>query len=198
MPNLQECKTTRLEFATTIKPFDCKRDDLNQFLFQDAKNYLKELLGVTYLFEYGDDTAAFFTVSNDKIIYDEEVFASKSAWRRLLRVLPHKKRLKELPAVKLGRLGVHSRYQSNGLGTQIIDFVKMFFVDKNKTGCRFITVDAYNNTKTINFYQKNGFQFLTESDQQDETRLMYFDLMGFLRFSLFDGFEEKGPNTPDN
>jgi GNAT superfamily N-acetyltransferase len=181
MISLPDCKTTRLEITTPIKPFDCKDPDLNQFLFQDAQNYLKELLGVTYLFEYGDITVAFFTVSNDKIVYSEDVFQSKSAWKRFLNVLPHKKRLRELPAVKIGRLGVDAKFQGNEIGTQIIDFIKMFFVDKNKTGCRFITVDAYNNPRTLSFYEKNGFQMLTETDESEETRLMYFDLMRFIR-----------------
>ena len=47
-------------------------------------------------------------------------------------------------------------------------------------GCRFITVDAYNDESTISFYTKNGIEFLTDKDENDETRLMYFDLKDFL------------------
>jgi len=50
------------------------------------------------------------------------------------------------------------------------------FLRDNRTGCRFMTVDAYNNPQVINFYQKNGFAFLSEADQKKETRSMYFDL----------------------
>ncbi len=55
-----------------------------------------------------------------------------------------------------------------------MDYIKGFFIKKNKTGCRFITVDAY--MAAIVFYQKNGFDFLTTEDKDDERRQMYFDL----------------------
>lgn len=69
-------------------------------------------------------------------------------------------------------------------------FIKIFFRTKNKTGCRFIIVDALNNDSTINFYKKNGFQFLIEDERLEakyvgigmnrlplHTRLMFFDLL---------------------
>lgn len=44
----------------------------------------------------------------------------------------------------------------------------------NKTGCRFITVDAY--AAAIPFYLRNGFVPLNDEDIDDLTRLLYFDL----------------------
>ena len=35
----------------TIKPFDCEDDDLNEFLFQEAIPYRKELLATTFVIE---------------------------------------------------------------------------------------------------------------------------------------------------
>ena len=49
-------------------------------------------------------------------------------------------------------------------------------VCKNKTGCRFITIDAYNYLNVTNFYSKNNFKFFTKSDEKDQTRAMYYDL----------------------
>lgn len=49
------------------------------------------------------------------------------------------------------------------------------FVLGNRTGCRFITVDAY--TNAIPFYEKNGFVLLSSEDTEGPTHLMYFDLM---------------------
>jgi hypothetical protein len=172
---LSDCKQIRLSTNTHIKPFDCGDDDLNEFLFQDSKNYLTELLAVTYLYEYGDDTVAFFSVSNDKVFYDEEII-SKSFWNKFSRIIPNRKRMKGYPAVKIGRFGVNMKYKRNKIGTQLLDFVKMFFLDNNKTGCRYITVDAYRKPETLAFYDKNSFEFLTETDADLDTRLMYFDL----------------------
>ena len=38
-------------------------------------------------------------------------------------------------------------------------------------------LDAINEPKQINYYQKNDFAFLMESDKESKTRLMYFDLI---------------------
>lgn len=43
-----------MEPDTIIKPFDCGDADLNDFLFDDAKNYLEAMLAVTYLLEDKD------------------------------------------------------------------------------------------------------------------------------------------------
>ena len=38
-----------LNEKTEILPFCCKDDELNNFLFDDAKNYFADLMAVTYL-----------------------------------------------------------------------------------------------------------------------------------------------------
>ena len=56
-------KIVRLTQEHTFKPFDCGEDDLNDFLLQDAKQYAKGLLAVTYVIEDEDMTVAFFCFS---------------------------------------------------------------------------------------------------------------------------------------
>ena len=46
---------------------------------------------------------------------------------------------------------------------------------KDKTGCRFLTVDAY--LDAVPFYEKNGFHRMNAEDNDPHTRLMYYDLM---------------------
>ena len=48
------------------------------------------------------------------------------------------------------------------------------YVLENKTGCRFLTVDAY--AAAVPFYEKNGFIPLNNEDVDSATRLLYFDL----------------------
>ena len=43
---------------------------------------------------------------------------------------------------------------------------------------RYITVDAY--LSAIDFYCKNGFKELTKKEEDDHTRLMFFDMMDVL------------------
>ncbi len=40
---------------------------------------------------------------------------------------------------------------------------------------RFLTVDAY--LSAVEFYRKNGFKELTKKDEDEHTRLMFFDMM---------------------
>lgn len=118
---------------------------------------------------------AYYTLFNDKITRNEE---ERSIWNRLSRSLPNQKRRIHYPAVKIGRLAVNKDYSNYGLGSDILAFLKILFTSGNRTGCRFITVDAYR--AALPFYERNGFSFLTEKDQNENTRLMFFDLKSFL------------------
>ena len=167
----------QLNSDTDIKPFKCAESDLNDFLFDDAKHFQKELLAVTYLLEYMEQnkTAAYFSLLADKIIFNPD---EKGVWNKLNRNIPNSKRRKSYPAVKIGRLAVSEEFAGNGLGTFILDNIKYAFSNVKRLGCRFITVDALNSA--FSFYEKNGFQFFTEEDSDDETRLMFFDLINFV------------------
>ena len=98
--------------------------------------------------------------------------------------------MRRYPAVLIGRLGVNSDFQSMHIGTELMDFIKVWFVDPlNKTGCRFIVVDAYNEETPLSYYSRNDFKFLFSTEEQEgkntgipegeklKTRLMYFDLI---------------------
>ena len=61
--------------------------------------------------------------------------------------------------------------------------------EDNKTGCRFMVVDAYNNKRILRFYIRNGFKFLYSDEEQERcelqidrderlnTRHMFLDLL---------------------
>jgi len=57
----------RLDFDAEIKPFESEDEELNDFLLEDAKNYLTQMLAVTYLIENEADTIAYFCISNDNL-----------------------------------------------------------------------------------------------------------------------------------
>ena len=84
------------------------------------------------------------------------------------------KRIKSYPAVKIGRLGIDESAKGLSIGTFILDFIKSYFGVDNKTGCRFVTVDAYINA--VPFYVKNGFLPLNQDTETDHTKLLFFDL----------------------
>jgi len=166
----------RLEEDTPISFFDCGDIDLNDFLHNDAKNYLKSMLAVTYLIKVESEIAAYFCLSNDGLtrtaIFTEE---EKALWNKVGRKIPNSKRRKTYPAVKIGRLAVALQYSGFGIGRHIIDAVRIMYISKpHHAGCRFLIVDAYRSA--LQFYEKNNFRYLTTKDKEDDTRIMYFDL----------------------
>ena len=150
--------------------FNCGDGDLNEFFCNDAVEYQKQLLAKTYQYAKNNEIIAMFSVSNDNISLSSET--KKRTYQR-------SKQLRYYPAVKIGRLGVAESQRDKGIGSQIIQFLKIFFLVRNKTGCRYITVDAYNKPRTLNFYKTNGFDFFTKEDESKETRTMYLDLLPF-------------------
>ena len=166
-----------LRVDTVIKPFKSKDADLNGFLLDDAQKYLTDLMAVTYLLEdpTTQKTVAYFSLLNDKITFDP---GQHSIWNRLSRRIANAKRRKHYPAVKLGRLAISEEYMGQGIGKDIIRLIKYMFTHGNRTGCRFVTVDAYSDA--VGFYQNCGFDFISTKDKDDDTRLMYYDLKRFL------------------
>lgn len=75
----------------------------------------------------------------------------------------NEKRLKSYPAIKICRLGIDKSVQGKQIGTFLLDFVGTLFMTDNKSGCRFLTVDAY--AQAIPFYLKNDFAFLSSDDE---------------------------------
>ena len=165
-------KIIRLSEETEIKPFDCGDTDLNDFLSNDAKNYLKSLFSVTYLIQQETETIAYFTLSNDRVTrYDVD----KSEWNKLNRNVANDKRKKSYPAVKLGRLAVSKKMAQMGFGRVILLYIRETYANElQPAGCRFITVDAY--AGVTGFYARSGFKFMTQEDIGKDTRAMYFDL----------------------
>lgn len=134
-------------------------------------------MAVSYVYSIDGNIAGMFSLLNDKISIEDKAYSKRFFKRKITSLFPEGKRYTTYPAVKLGRLGINKKFQGQGHGTDIVNFLKEFFIDNNKTGCRFITVDAYNNEKTLKFYQNNGFQFLCdEKKKEDKTKLMFFDL----------------------
>jgi GNAT superfamily N-acetyltransferase len=182
------------ELAGKLPVFDCGDEDLNAFFQEDAFNYDAQLLGRSYCFlsALEGDIAAVFTLSNSAIRVAE---LPNNAKRRLVKLIPWVKQGRNYPAVLIGRLGVSRKYRNQKIGSQIIDFIKAWFLsDHNKTGCRFIVVDAYNKEDVLHFYSNdnNKFSFLFKEESQEKlynsipadenlkTRQMYFDLATLL------------------
>jgi hypothetical protein len=101
-------KLARLAQDSNIKPFECADKDLNDFLLNDAKNYLNSMLAVTYVIQNNEETIAYFSLSNDSLSKNDD---ESPVWNRLNRNIPNEKRRHTYPAVKIGRLAVSGKHQ---------------------------------------------------------------------------------------
>lgn len=188
---LDKCRLVKVDekILSACCPFTCGDDDLDDFFLNDAMRYKEELLGKTYCFVLDDEPTkivCMFTLSNDSVRVD---VIPNNRGRKLAKDIPREKHMRRYPGVLIGRLGINIEYGHLGIGTELLDFIKSWFIDEdNKTGCRFLIVDAYNKEIPLSFYQKNDFQFLFSSEQQEaenlgydvskslHTRLMFYDL----------------------
>ena len=183
------------ELIDSCNPFDCDHQDLNDFFTNDVDNYSSELLGKTYCFTLDEDPTIIvcaFTISNDSI---KTTHLPNSRKKKVIKEIPRPKHMRSYPAVLIGRLGVHKDYRNiegeeERTGKQLMDFIKSWFIDgANKTGCRFIVVDSYNEIGPLKYYTRNEFIPLFSTEEQEKaftglpseaeltTRLMFFDLI---------------------
>ena len=175
---LSKYQIHRLNENELVNTFDCGDEDLNDFIINEARPFRQALLATTYVLAEianPDNVIAFCSLANDRISLSD--FENKTEFNRFRKSqqFPQEKRLKSYPAVKLCRLGVAKSARNKSVGSLLVDFIKTFFVNDNKTGCRFVTVDAY--IDAIPFYEKNGFLPLNSDDEDSiYTRLLYFDL----------------------
>ena len=189
------------EVAKECHEFHCGEADLDDFFSKDAFEYEEFRMGKSYCIRLNDDPktiVAIYTVSSDSIrIFD----LPRSRRDAMLKITHHRKRLKRYPGILIGRLGVNSEFAHQGIGSQVLDVIKLWFDSSVvKAGCRFLIVDALNKPNVLAFYRKNGFETLFTSEQQEdfyvnppkdeeqrlmrlanpiklETRLMFTDLL---------------------
>lgn len=168
-------RVRKLKGNEKIAEFNCGDEDLNDFILNDAGVYRAALLAVTYVVENKQtgDIVAYFSLANDRVGLAD--FPDKTTFNRFRRhKFVNEKRLKSYPAAKICRLGIAHSLKGQHIGSYLLDFIKtMFFVD-NKTGCRFLTVDAYSDA--VPFYEKNDFVYLCGDEEETRTRVLYFDL----------------------
>ena len=175
----QTCSVRRLEMGDIVSKFECGDEDLNDFILNESNLYRNALLSVTYVVEHKQtkEVIAYFSLSNDKISISD--FESKTEFNRFRKhKYENEKSLLTYPAIKIGRLAIATSAQHQSIGTYLLEFIEDYFLLDNKSGCRFVTVDAY--IDAIPFYIKNNYQFLNNDDEDKRTRVMYFDLASLL------------------
>ncbi len=164
-------RPVNIEEYSLIDWFDCGKQDLNEFFNEEALQHNEELLAKTYCFEKENKPTGLISLSNDSL---------RLTQRKRKKLIGFETTFQSFPAVKIARLGIQKDFQRLGIGSKLLNCCKILFLKENRTGCRLLTVDAYNDEKTVNFYLKNNFKFLHDKDKNDETRIMFCDLKPYI------------------
>jgi GNAT superfamily N-acetyltransferase len=158
-----------LDDLSVCDSFDCGEKDLNEYFQKDVRLHRQGLLTRTYCFYESstpDVIIALLDFCNDAIHLEKPLLPGD-----IYKSYP------TYPAVKLTRLGVSKDFHRQGLGTYALNMAKKFFVTDNRTGCRFITVDAYKEPGIYDFYNKNGFlPFPKKVNKKSETIPLFYNL----------------------
>jgi len=183
-----DCEMLVLSNKQIISGFDCGNADLNEFFNYDALEYKRQMLTQTCFFRHknsGKVVCAFsFSASSIKT-----ADLPGSRRKTVKEYIPREKTLKSYPGILIGRLGVATEFNGQGIGSQLIRFIKDFCLANFPDFVRFILVDAYNEPDVIGFYKKNKFTTVFSSEEQEkvtyqqqpsdhlQTRFMFYDMM---------------------
>jgi len=184
----RDCEMLVLSEEQCISDFDCGNADLNDFFNRDAIMYKQQMLSRTYFYRHksrGDVVCAFsFSASSIKT-----ADLPGSRRKKVKEHVPREKSLKSYPAILIGRLGVATKFNGQGIGSQLINIIKTYCFLNFPDFVRFLLVDAYNEPAVIRFYQKNYFIPVFSTDEQEKeayrqqpeeelrTRYMFYDLI---------------------
>ena len=170
-----------------LTAFDCGDSDLNKFLLDDAKPAQELRIANTFILEADNGRiAAYFCLLNDKISKSEVI---GSRWKKIRSSFPRDKQFSSYPSVKIGRFAVSTDFRGLHVGkTMMKMLVNKLRLERSVSAFHYITVDAY--LSAVPFYEKggtrdvdnivggyHGFLHLTKKDEDEHTRLMYFDMM---------------------
>lgn len=167
------CALVRLGPEVNTRDFICGDNGIDAFFRHSYFLYEQELLTKTYAFVTDDEECrivCIFSVSNDSV---KASMLPKRFRNRMQRNIPNSKRMRSYPAVLIGQMGVDRNFKGLNFGSQVLNYIKDWFTHPaNKTGCRFLIVDALNEDKVIEFYRKNGFNLVYDSEDEEKEAFM--------------------------
>ena len=165
----EHCSLFSVNEPEQLEGFNCGDLDIDEFFINDCFGFTKQLLGKTYCYRLNEEpnkVVCAFTLANAGVRVSDLPNARR---KKIETDIPHVKALKDYPAVLVARLGVSSEFRSKHIGSDVLDFIKLWFIEPlNKTGCRFVIVDAYNTPQTMAFYEHNGFKVVFGTERSEE------------------------------
>ena len=184
----EDCELLYLTKETVITDFDCGDADLNDFFNHEAFLYQHQMLSETCFYRHKSDgkVVCAFSFSASSI---KTTDLPGSRRKKVKELVPREKSLKAYPGILIGRLGVATEFNGQGIGTQLMELIKDFCFFHFPRHVRFLLVDAYNDPAVIGFYQKNKFTPVFSTEEQEQatykqqpsdallTRYMFYDMI---------------------
>lgn len=122
--------------------FDCGNDDINRYLKMMASQHAKKGIARTHVLADGATIKAFYTLSTGLIDNSQ----------KLINGYPH-----QIPCIIIGRIGVDSQYQGQGLSKiAIAHALQMIKQISRLAGVAFTVIDA-KDEHLASYYERLGF-----------------------------------------
>jgi len=183
-----DCKLFTVSERQLILDFDCGNEELNDFFNNKSLLFKKQMLAMTCFFRHTENKkiVGAFSLSPNALKAKD---LPNNRQKKVKQLVPREKVLQSYPAFLVGRLGIAQEFNGQGIGTQLMDFIKTYCLSNYPDFCRFLVVDAYNIPSVLSFYQKNFFSpvFSTEeqerlaykikSDEELQTRYLFYDMI---------------------
>jgi len=185
---VEDCELQIVSGKRCISGFDCGNAELNDFFNNKSLPFKEQLLAMTCFLsqkENGKIVCAFSLSPNALKASD----LPGSRKKRVREYVPREKTLQSYPAFLIGRLGVSAEFNGQGIGSQLMDFIKTYCISNYPDFCRFLVIDAYNSPSVLGFYQKNNFSTVFSSEEQEreaykikpeetlQTRYLFYDMI---------------------
>jgi len=184
----KDCELFTVSENDKISDFDCGDEELNDFFNNKSLSFKKQLLAKTCFLIHKENKkiVCAFSLSPNALKAKD---LPNSRQKKVKQLVPREKNLQSYPAFLVGRFGVAKDFNGQGIGTQLLDLIKGYCLDKYPDFCRFLVIDAYNSQSVLNFYLKNGFATVFSSEEQEgkaykikpeeklPTRYMFYDML---------------------
>ena len=142
-----------------VSCFDCGHPDLNDFLKHDCPLQISHRLSYTRLAFYEGKIVGYVSLLADSIALHIDI----REWYKLHKNIT----VLQVPALKIGRLGIDNNYKGRDIGSALVKYsigVAFRMNDDLGVGCRFLTVDSDPNA--VGFYERLGFEMNMHRDHK--------------------------------
>jgi len=190
-----ECELFFVSEKQQIAGFDCGNEDLNDFFNNKSFLFKEQMLAMTCFFRHKGNRkiVGAFSLSPNALKAKD---LPNNRQRKVRELVPREKTLQSYPAFLVGRLGVTQEFNKQGVGTQLVRFIKIFCLNNYPDFCRFLVIDAYNSPSVLGFYLKSGFLTVFSTEEQErlaykikpdeelQTRYLFYDMIRWREGSI--------------